>query len=412
MVARTRRLAGTRKVGHAGTLDPMATGLLVLGVNTRPDCCTTSSASTRSTSRRSGSAGRRRPTTPRASRCRRHRQRASAAVDDAAVAAAIAPLTGEIEQVPERRQRHQGRRQARLPARARGRGSSSQLARVTVSAFEVLACARGDGCIDLDVRVECSSGTYIRALARDLGAVLGVGGHLTALRRTRIGPFDVAEARARGLDVAAALIRPADAARRAFPSRRHRAAGRRPRPRQAHRRRPPAERRCRRRCPSPGHRRDGARRPPRRRRRAAWRRARRSSTGFPTERPAHDRVVHAGCRSPSPCRAGLLCLVLGLAAECPTTSTLGALALVELLLIVQLVIAIVAPAFGNAPTGSVLEFYVYLVSALLLPPAAVFWALLERTAGARSSSASRRSRSRSWSTACARSGSCRRPDRV
>ena len=76
--------------------------------------------------------------------------------------------------------------------------------------------------------------------------------------------------------------------------------------------------------------------------------------------------------------AGVLCLVLGLAGRVPSDLTIGALALVELLLVVQLVVAILAPAFGNAPTGSVLEFYVYLVSALLLPPAAAFWGLLER----------------------------------
>ena len=76
--------------------------------------------------------------------------------------------------------------------------------------------------------------------------------------------------------------------------------------------------------------------------------------------------------------AGVLCLVLGFAGRVPSDLTIGALALVELLLVVQLVVAILAPAFGNEPSGSVLEFYVYLVSALLLPPAAAFWALLER----------------------------------
>jgi hypothetical protein len=76
--------------------------------------------------------------------------------------------------------------------------------------------------------------------------------------------------------------------------------------------------------------------------------------------------------------AGVLCLVLGLAGRVPSDLTIGALALVELLLVVQLVVAILAPAVGNEPSGSVLEFYVYLVSALLLPPAAAFWALLER----------------------------------
>lgn len=77
--------------------------------------------------------------------------------------------------------------------------------------------------------------------------------------------------------------------------------------------------------------------------------------------------------------AGLLCLVLGLIGRRPSDWTVGALALVELLLIVQVVIAIVSPLAGNPPTGSLLEFWVYLVSAVLLPPLAVGWALLERS---------------------------------
>ena len=76
--------------------------------------------------------------------------------------------------------------------------------------------------------------------------------------------------------------------------------------------------------------------------------------------------------------AGLLCIVLGLAGRAPSDLSLGSLALVEVLLVVQLVVALVAPAFGNAPSGSVLEFGVYLVSALLIPPAAIFWALVDR----------------------------------
>jgi hypothetical protein len=77
--------------------------------------------------------------------------------------------------------------------------------------------------------------------------------------------------------------------------------------------------------------------------------------------------------------AGVLCLTLGFAGRAPSDLTNGALVLVELLLLVQLVVALLAPMFGNEPTGSVLEFYTYLVGALLLPPAAVFWALLERS---------------------------------
>jgi hypothetical protein len=79
------------------------------------------------------------------------------------------------------------------------------------------------------------------------------------------------------------------------------------------------------------------------------------------------------------CAAGLICVVIGLIGRKPNDLTLGALVLVELLLIAQLVIAIIAPGLGNNPTGSVPEFYVYLISALLIPPASIFWGLIERT---------------------------------
>jgi len=78
------------------------------------------------------------------------------------------------------------------------------------------------------------------------------------------------------------------------------------------------------------------------------------------------------------CAAGLLCVVLGLAGRTPADITNGATALVEVLLIGQLVLAIVAPLTGNTPTGSSLEFWVYLVTALLLPALAIFWGLVER----------------------------------
>lgn len=79
------------------------------------------------------------------------------------------------------------------------------------------------------------------------------------------------------------------------------------------------------------------------------------------------------------CVAGLLCTIIGLAGRKPNDLTLGLLALVELLLVAQLVIALIAPGLGNHPTGSVPEFYVYLISALLIPPLAIFWGLIERT---------------------------------
>jgi tRNA pseudouridine55 synthase len=134
-----------------------------------------------------------------------------------AIAAAIVPLTGVIQQVPSSVSaiKVDGRRSY---DRVRAGEEFTLAARtVTVTAFDVLAI-RGSDAIELDVRVACSSGTYIRALARDLGAALGVGGHLTALRRTSIGPFEVA--RAGGLDdsLVASLLDPASVASRLFPT--------------------------------------------------------------------------------------------------------------------------------------------------------------------------------------------------
>ncbi|HEY2555976.1 MAG TPA: hypothetical protein VGI08_02635 [Diaminobutyricibacter sp.] len=78
------------------------------------------------------------------------------------------------------------------------------------------------------------------------------------------------------------------------------------------------------------------------------------------------------------CIAGVLCIVLGLAGRVPSDLTMGAVALVEILLVAQLVVTIVAPIVGNEPTGSLAEFYIYLISALILPIAGGFWALIER----------------------------------
>lgn len=218
VVARTRRLAATRKVGHAGTLDPMATGLLVIGVNgatrllhhlvglDKEYLATIRLGWGTSTDDAEGEPY---PAADAAS---------VAAVTDAAIADGVAALRGAIDQVPSSVSaiKVDGRR---AYDRVR-QGETVELAarRVTVSAFDVLDVRRGDGAIDLDVRVECSSGTYIRALARDLGAALGVGGHLTALRRTRVGRFDVADASTLDdLDVASALLGPAAAAASALP---------------------------------------------------------------------------------------------------------------------------------------------------------------------------------------------------
>lgn len=217
VVARTRRAFGTRKVGHAGTLDPMATGLLVIGIEgaTRLLTYIVGADKTYTATIRLGQS----TTTDDAEGDVIATAAAAAweAVDQEAVLTGIRGLTGVISQVPSAVSaiKVDGRR-AYDRVRA---GESVELAArtVTVSRFDLLAQRRLDGSLDLDVVVDCSSGTYIRALARDLGASLGVGGHLTALRRTRVGGFDVADAV--GLDALAdaVTLTAAEAARRVLP---------------------------------------------------------------------------------------------------------------------------------------------------------------------------------------------------
>jgi len=216
VVARVRRLAGTRKVGHAGTLDPMATGVLVVGINRATrllghllltdksyDATLRLGAST-STDDADGEI------TATAS---------TEAVTDEAIRAGLAAMVGEIEQVPSAVSaiKVDGRR---AYERVRS-GEQVELAprRVRIASLEVGRIERvGDG-IEVDLSVACSSGTYIRAIARDLGAGLGVGGHLTALRRTAVGPFGLDGART--LDQLAEELTVLDiaaAARSSFPT--------------------------------------------------------------------------------------------------------------------------------------------------------------------------------------------------
>ena len=195
VVGRVRRLAHTRKVGHAGTLDPMATGVLVLGIGraTRLLGHLALTGKTYTATVRLGAT----TVTDDAEGDVVEVRDASAVTDDA-LAAAMAALTGELQQVPSAVSavKVDG---VRSYARVRAGEAVELKARaVTVSRFALVA-RRGD---DVDVEVDCTSGTYVRALARDLGAALGVGGHLTALRRTRVGPF--------GLDVAQTLERAAE----------------------------------------------------------------------------------------------------------------------------------------------------------------------------------------------------------
>ena len=193
VVSRIRRLAGTRKVGHAGTLDPMATGVLVIGCEraTRLLGHLALTSKTYEATIRLGQA-----TVTDDAEGEVTATTSTAAVTPEGIAAGIAALTGDIQQVPSSVSaiKIDGKRSY---TRVR-EGEEVELASrpVTVSRFEVHArrdsvAEDGTPVTDLDVTVDCTSGTYIRALARDLGDGLGVGGHLTALRRTRVGPYTV-----------------------------------------------------------------------------------------------------------------------------------------------------------------------------------------------------------------------------
>lgn len=194
VVARARRALNTRKIGHAGTLDPMATGLLILGVGpaTRLLTFIVGLGKTYEATIRLGIATE--SDDADGVETERAAPDAVAAVTAERIAAGIARLSGEIEQIPSRVSaiKVAGRRAYDL-ARA-GEHVELTARRVTVSRFEVAGIRPADDHVDVDVVVDCSSGTYIRALARDLGADLGVGGHLTALRRSAIGPFSVSDA--------------------------------------------------------------------------------------------------------------------------------------------------------------------------------------------------------------------------
>jgi tRNA pseudouridine55 synthase len=192
VVARVRRIMGTRKVGHAGTLDPMATGILVLGVERATKLLGHLALDTKVYL---GTILLGVSTTTDDAEGEVLTERDASAVGGEAIQQGIAALTGDIMQVPSSVSavKIDGKRayarvrqgeQVEIPARP-----------VTVTRFDVLHERREGTTVELDVMVDCSSGTYVRALARDLGAGLGVGGHLAALRRTRVGPFDLRTAR-------------------------------------------------------------------------------------------------------------------------------------------------------------------------------------------------------------------------
>jgi tRNA pseudouridine55 synthase len=199
VVARIRRLAGTRRVGHAGTLDPMATGVLVVGVekatrllgylaltDKQYDATIRLGQSTSTDDAEGDITG----------------AASAAGVSPKTLASAVAGLTGDIQQVPPAVSaiKVDGQRAYRLTRQ--GAVPDLKPRPVTVHEFTVRASNRIGDLLDVDVTVRCSSGTYIRALARDLGRELGTGGHLTRLRRTRVGGY--------GLDAAKTLDQLAD----------------------------------------------------------------------------------------------------------------------------------------------------------------------------------------------------------
>jgi tRNA pseudouridine55 synthase len=195
VIAKIRRLAGTRKVGHAGTLDPMATGVLIVGIEkaTRLLGYLALSEKAYEATIRLGIA-----TITDDAEGEITAGIGAAGLDEPDIERAMAALRGEILQIPSAvsaikingirsYKRVRGGEVVNLTPRPVRVSRFAAVARraVEVGAVQVL---------DLDVQVDCSTGTYVRALARDLGAALGVGGHLTRLRRTRVGTFDVEEA--------------------------------------------------------------------------------------------------------------------------------------------------------------------------------------------------------------------------
>jgi tRNA pseudouridine55 synthase len=216
VVSRVRRLAGTRKVGHAGTLDPMATGVLVLGVEraTRLLGHLMLTEKAYDATIRLGAA-----TTTDDAEGEVVSTHATDGVREADVRTELARFVGDIEQVPTAVSAIKVDGQ-RAYARVRA-GEQVELKARPVTIHELVVHDQrvvGD-CLDVDISVRCSSGTYIRAIARDVGAALGVGGHLTALRRTAVGPFDLFVART--LEQLAddfSVLPIADAARASFAS--------------------------------------------------------------------------------------------------------------------------------------------------------------------------------------------------
>jgi len=192
VVAKVRKAVGTKKVGHAGTLDPLATGLLVLGIESGTKLLTflVGADKTYLATIRLGVSTVSDDSESEVLKIAPADELEAITVER--IELEIAKLTGEISQRPSSVSaiKVDGKRAYDLVRE--GVEVELKSRQVNVYAFELLSSTRSiEGFIDLEVRVDCSSGTYIRALARDLGQALGVGGHITSLRRTRVGSFEV-----------------------------------------------------------------------------------------------------------------------------------------------------------------------------------------------------------------------------
>ena len=220
VVARIRRLARTRRVGHGGTLDPMATGVLIIGVNraTRLLTYVIGEGKSYTATIRLGQS-----TITDDAEGETTAVADVTGLEDDAIRAALAAQTGEIDQIPSAVSAIKINGQRAYKRVRDGEAVELPARRVTIERLDVLDIRRLEAVIDVDIDVTCSSGTYIRAIARDLGQTLGVGGHLTALRRTAVGRITLAEAQTleqleeRAPDVVGLSL--AEAAKRAFPQR-------------------------------------------------------------------------------------------------------------------------------------------------------------------------------------------------
>ncbi|MFB4316654.1 tRNA pseudouridine(55) synthase TruB [Actinomadura sp. 21ATH] len=217
VVGKMRRLARTRRVGHAGTLDPMATGVLVIGV----EKATRLLGHLALTEKEYAATIRLGQSTNTDDAEGEITATASAReVAGEALRAGIASLTGPIEQVPPQVSAIKVNGERAYKMARKGEEVALKARPVTVHAFTVTDVRREGDLIDVDAVIGCSSGTYIRALARDLGAMLGTGGHLTALRRTRVGPYDLSTAHTiEQLTESMAVLPIGDAVAAAFPRR-------------------------------------------------------------------------------------------------------------------------------------------------------------------------------------------------